>query len=148
MPFEVTLEDVATKKIIGMPWQGSNTSEIPQLWDEFVPRIVGLTKIESWGISYGACKMVPGLAEGEFCYLAAIGWDGQLSADWLEVWDIPAEATPSAKCPTSKPSRTPTSGSTALGLTSRAKIEKMMEWTLSFILRDLPTRSRSLSTCH
>lgn len=57
-------------RLVGCGWTGSDTNEIPKLWDEqFMPRVNKL--VPGDGVFYGFCDMRPGLPEGAFYYLAA-----------------------------------------------------------------------------
>ena len=78
--------------VAGTRYVGKNANgEIATMWDtEFFPRL-GEIKHRGNGIFYGVSRMPPGLAEGEFEYLAAVEVDkDQDLPQGIYRWEIPA----------------------------------------------------------
>jgi predicted transcriptional regulator YdeE len=78
--------------VAGTYYVGKNEhGEIGTMWDnQFFPRLAEIQHLNG-GIFYGVSRMPPGLAEGEFEYLAAVEVDkAQDLPQGIYRWEIPA----------------------------------------------------------
>ncbi len=79
--------------VAGTMYQGKNQNmEIPQMWEnEFLPHIHELQRVDPY-VSFGVCRMVAGLPEGEFQYLAGVEVAaGEEHPEGMTVWEMPEQ---------------------------------------------------------
>ncbi len=80
--------------VAGSMYQGKNegNAEIPQVWEnEFLPRMYELQRVDPY-VTYGVCRMMEGLPEGEFQYLCSVEVAGDENLpEGMTTWELPEQ---------------------------------------------------------
>lgn len=85
--------------VVGMIYRGTNANdEIPELWDQFCPRIKEIKHLTGEDISYGVSRDYdPGT--GEFSYLAGLPVSSSVDLpEGMECWEIPEQTYAVFQC--------------------------------------------------